>query len=164
MPWSKAITYIPYDNIRATLVQRYKHIIATLLPESDHHFRQLPSQLAAQPTFQVQSILFEHSIMTQTEISGRALIPVPTRPSSATTKAASDPVNDSADPPPSTEPCISSTVDESRKILAKLRRLSPTHVDGAGGNLDAALHGLVWACSSVNAVLHDIDLELAGMR
>jgi hypothetical protein len=164
MPWSKAITNIPYDNIRATLVQRCKNIIATPLPESDPQSRQLSSQLAAQPTFQVQSILFEHPIMTRTEISGRALILVPTRPSSATTKSATDPVNGSADPPPGTEPCLSSTVDELRKTLAKLRRLSPTHVDGACGNLDAALHGLVWACSNVNAVLLDIDVEISGMR
>jgi hypothetical protein len=48
--------------------------------------------------------------------------------------------------------------------LGKLSRLGLTCLDRASGDLTAALHDLVSVRANVNAVLHDISLEVAGTK
>jgi hypothetical protein len=102
--------------------------------------------------------------MARIQISGQGLVLFPTRSSPATPKSTFEFVSGFISPPVGTRTCFSSTVEVLRGTLAKLRRLSPTYLDGMGANLNTVLHDLVSACGKVNAVLHDIKLEVAGMR
>jgi hypothetical protein len=102
--------------------------------------------------------------MARIQFPGQGLVMFPTRSSLATPKSTFEFVNGSISPPTGAKTCFSSTVEVSRGTLGKLSRLGLTCLDRASGDLTAALHDLVLVRANVNAVLHDISLEVAGTK